>query len=600
MRRILLLTMLAFATAASPILQAAPVARAPRQASPLLSHYYDGASRQKVAESDRGALNEEELLLFLLVNGDMRPALFDDYMNETDPLRRTELAKELQTRINDYYYHLAFADMDQGPELTEFEQKKVQAMLCPAVEFVWLDRVIRPQIDVTPGELRLYYRNHPEEFVTPHLVHVRYIFRRLDPTLTRDEIDAEEKLMDSLREVLTSNPDRFAEAARQYSQAQSASNGGEVPPFAEGEFFPAFERLAFNLSLPGEISSILRNDEGLFLIQLIDHILPTAVPFEEAQDRVRKSALKQEMTHMARYRIDRLRESAKIESRFNLWNDLQDGDMVGRIGEYSITKSDFWKLNPTVIDTMGNLSMPELQYHSKRFMECELMRQDLAAKGLGDDPRLARSQELAEKIVKAQRVEKRHLQEKLTTAMAGDKPAPRNAEAMFQGASRMRLFRIEGEIVDPKKLDATTLVTSREMLPGILQTYIARAMSAAPPEPEPMDRMGKVPAVVRGVTGIEDARYKFYWKDLGWIDPLSSPEMLEQVAGVGEGQFAPVRLKENGAESLYVAAERKLSAEEREQLEMRARRSSAEHEREAAIAMFRDGVAQTQDVTYTF
>lgn len=613
MRRILILTTFAWAVLALNFLHAATlltkqqpkIKMVVRQADPLLTHLYDGANRTKLAESSRGAVNEEELLLFLLVSGDHRPAIYDDYMNETDAMRKADLQKQLQSRINDYYYRLSFSEMDQGPNLTDFEQKKVDALLCPAVEFVWLDRTIRPRVDVTPNEMRLYYRNHPEEFITPHLVHVRYIFRRLDPTMSRDEVDAEEKLMDSLREVLEQHPEKFADAARQYSHAPSAVNGGEIAPFAEGEYFAQFEKVAFGLSIPDEISSIFSNEEGLFLMQLIGHTMPNAIEYDAAQDKVRKSALKQEMTHMARYAMTRLHKEARVENRFSLWNDLRDEDMIARVNERSVTKGDFWRLFPSVIDVMGNPSVPERAYQSKRYIECELMRQDLKDKGLWEDPRLMRAEELARIIVKADRVESRHLREKMIVdanepaAAAAPAPTTRSNGVLFNGTQRVRLFKIEGRLVEPERLDATTIFARREELQKIMNGYMANA-TLQPADAEPLDRAGKVPVAVRGIKGIDDERFAFEWEDIGWADSVSKPELQSWLMGAGEGQFSPIRAEGDKATALYVAAQRALSAEEKEQLEMRARRVSAQRSRDEAIELFREGVAQTQNITYTF
>jgi len=195
-------------------------------------------------------------------------------------------------------------------------------------------------------------------------------------------------------------------------------------------------------------------------------------------------------------------------------------------------------------------------------------------------------------------VEKRHLQERLSAELL--KTPPQGAmNVVFNGTPRMRLFQVQGEIVEPRRLDATTLIALREELPRVLQTYIDQTVLAVASE-EPADRVGMAPAAVRGVTAIEDERFEFSWQDLGWVDPLAQPELQTLLLGVGEGAFAPVQSESDKASALFVAAERNLSAEEREQLELRARRASAQRRSESAVALFRDGVAQTQNVTYTF
>ncbi len=594
----------------------------PRQVDPLISNLYDGADRQKLAESSRGPLGEEDLLLYLLVKNNLQPAIYDDYMNETDPLRKKALAEQLRDDIKDFYYTQAFATMDQGPDLTDFEQIKVQTMTLPAVEFVWLDRVVRPGIEATPGEMRLYYRSHAKEFITPHRVHVRYIFRPLDPSLSRREVDDEEKLMDSLREVMSQHPEKFAEAAREYSKAPSASNGGEIPSFAEGEMFPDFEKNAFSLNLPGEVGQVFRNNQGLFLVQLIEHIMPKAMGYEDAQLLVKKAVLKQEITQKARYEIDQMRKSAHIEARFEFWNDLNDDDMIVRMGKTTLTKAQFWKLYPSVIDFLGNVSQPDLAYYSQRYVQGQLMLANLKKRGMTDDPRLARAQQMAGQIVHAQHVEKRRLEEKLPSSISGSgesevlpaeiaaapssmlplmsSSAPAASQPLVSGSSRMHVFIVKGEIENPREYDATTLMALRALLPRRMQTYIQQQAQQRPAASAPAERLGKTPDAVRNILKLSDEKITFSWQDGGWVNPSLSPKMQATLAGIREGQFSPVQSRENAATSYYVADESSLSPEEKEQLDLRVRRAHAQRQRERAIQQMRDSIAQSLDVRFVF
>lgn len=604
MRCMLITVLLALAPLAPAASQAAAaaagqpsIALPQRQASPLLTNFYDGANRRPLAQSSAGSLNEEDLLLFLLVTGDPHPALYDDYLREADPLRREALAKSLRTKINGFFYRHVMAELDRGPELTAFEQAKVQSMLCPVIELVWLDRVVRPRVEVNAGEMNLYYRSHPEEFITPRRVHVRYIFRPIDDTMSREEADAEEKLMDSLREVLQDNPDSFALAAQQYSRAPNAAAGGEIAPFERGEFFTQFESVALGLTLPGEVSSVFMGPDGLYLIQLLKHIMPRGISLQEARGRVLNSAKRQELTQMARYMLDELRRSRRIESRFFLWDDLRDDAMIARVGDRRITKALFWKLHPEVIGVMGDLSRPDLNRLSKRYIECELMRDDLESHGLLGDPRLVRAAQLARTVLHARRVEDRHLSEKDLPAQAAQAPASADLVGLLtNNIPRLRLYTIEAQVVEPQRLDADTLIARRQAMPQILGQYIAQAM----PQQEPAARLGQAPAAVRAVKTMQDDRFAFTWTDLGWVSPSENPLVQAAVQDVGEKEFSRVFSEENRAWAYYVENISGLSPEQREQLDLRMRRLSAERSRQAAVEVFREGVAQTHGVAYVF
>lgn len=126
-------------------------------------------------------------------------------------------------------------------------------------------------IQVTPSDVRAYFRNLPEDSIpfVPTEVEVEIITRQ--PKITQEEIN---KIKDELRNYtdrVTNGGSSFATLARLYSEDPgSARQGGELGYMGRGMLDPAFAAAAFNLTDPKKISKIVESEFGYHIIQLID------------------------------------------------------------------------------------------------------------------------------------------------------------------------------------------------------------------------------------------------------------------------------------------------------------------------------------------
>lgn len=593
-----------FAAAALAVPSSAP-SSAPQShglpVNPLLRSVYDGSSRRVLATCAGQTLNEEELLLYLLLTEDERPALYDEFLRETDPERRREDDVRLKKKITEFFYcQSASSRQPQTAQpRSEFDRLALRAMQYPVDEFVWIQNVIRPQIVIHPGDERLYYRNHPEEFVTHRRTSTRLIFRRIDPAYTEEEIGAERELMDTLRKLLKANPQVFEMTARQYSQAPSAKDGGLIPPFKDGEVFAQYERAAAALNDPGEVSDVVEGPEGLYLIQLVERELPKPVPFEEAKDLVRSSILVEQTRGRVKYETGRLRAKQPVESRAGLWDDLLDSSWVVRVADFKLTKGDFWRLYPSIISPFGALNAMELIQRAERLIEYELIEQDLKRRGLDDDPRLQRAAQLAAALMAARKAEAQWLDEHFRLSLEEAASEVQQRLASQRGAPRKRLFRIWAEVDNPRLYDATTLANLREHLPRTLQAYVDQAQrdpQAMAPAKEP----NEVPQAVRGVKSCQAPHCKFSWSDMGYVDPDTLPMLSDLLRSVRAGQFSAVERSGDLAVAYFVGAEERLPPEERRQREAQSYRAFADEQKNAVLDVFRNAVSQSLAIRFIY
>lgn len=105
---------------------------------------------------------------------------------------------------------------------------------------------------------------------SPGQVKVAHIMIASPPDAS-DEHKAQAKhLVDSVYSLVLANED-FNRLTKQFSQDPgTAQNGGELPWFGMRQMPPQFEKAAFNLSKPGEVSQPVQTQFGWHIIRLVD------------------------------------------------------------------------------------------------------------------------------------------------------------------------------------------------------------------------------------------------------------------------------------------------------------------------------------------
>jgi parvulin-like peptidyl-prolyl isomerase len=166
-----------------------------------------------------------------------------------------------------------------------------------------------PEIQVSPQEVRAFYRRHPEEFQEPTAGRFRMIrldFEKFDSRKAARDL-AEELLARVRAEADPAGRARlFADLARRHSVDQNATAGGAWDLRAEAELLPELHAVVLKLK-PGELSDIIVQEYGLFLFFLEQPMGKKCRPFEEVREDIE-----------SRLQLQRLEERWDEESRLLL------------------------------------------------------------------------------------------------------------------------------------------------------------------------------------------------------------------------------------------------------------------------------------------
>ena len=149
-----------------------------------------------------------------------------------------------------------------------------------------VQREVRAKINVPDSEIETYYKDHPDEFsVNQEKYRLAQILITVPDGATPDKVAAAQKKAAEVRALAVKGTD-FAELARQYSEDDSKSKGGEL-----GEFNPADLNdqiaAAVKQTKTGDIAPLVHTRYGFHIIKVEDHQQAGVQPLNAVRDQIR-------------------------------------------------------------------------------------------------------------------------------------------------------------------------------------------------------------------------------------------------------------------------------------------------------------------------
>jgi peptidyl-prolyl cis-trans isomerase C len=158
------------------------------------------------------------------------------------------------------------------------------------------------------ADIRRYYDENRELFDMVKVKASHIVLRVAASASDKDRKEAREKLL-AIRQQIISKQISFAEAAKKYSQSESASRGGDIGEFPrKGWVEEPFARAAYGLKV-GEISDVVTTEYGLHLIQITNRTKGESSDYSKVHEGVRELCIEEMIQDL----IARERKAAKIE-----------------------------------------------------------------------------------------------------------------------------------------------------------------------------------------------------------------------------------------------------------------------------------------------
>jgi peptidyl-prolyl cis-trans isomerase C len=151
----------------------------------------------------------------------------------------------------------------------------------------WLARIDKESVS-SGADLKNLARNvyaaKPERFKVGEQVRVRHI-------LIRDKDATGRALADKTLADLKAGANFEILAKERSADPGSKSKGGDLGLFERGRMAPEFERAAFAMTNPGELSGIVETEFGYHILKLEERRPAGVRPFEEVQEQIIKESL---------------------------------------------------------------------------------------------------------------------------------------------------------------------------------------------------------------------------------------------------------------------------------------------------------------------
>jgi len=176
-------------------------------------------------------------------------------------------------------------------------------------------KVVQWAVKVEPNvgekELRDFYLKNSDSYKTEESYRPAHILFKVPKEATPEEVREIRAKCQKVQAKLKAGED-FGEVAVLYSEDASSKEKGDLGFFKKGELLPAFEKEALRLKV-GEISGIIRTDQGFHIIKLLERKGGHPLPFEEIKDKVRQDYLEREFEKGLKQYLNTLKAKAIIE-----------------------------------------------------------------------------------------------------------------------------------------------------------------------------------------------------------------------------------------------------------------------------------------------
>jgi peptidyl-prolyl cis-trans isomerase D len=147
------------------------------------------------------------------------------------------------------------------------------------------------KVQVSSDEIKRYYDSRKDTFKIPKQVRGRDILIKAGPQDTPDQLEAKKKKIEEILEKTKKTKD-FGSLAKQYSEAENASKGGDIGWIQKGMLGEQIESLLFSMKA-GDLSGVLAARDGFHILKIEEVKEEKQKSFEEVKDQILQ-ALKKE------------------------------------------------------------------------------------------------------------------------------------------------------------------------------------------------------------------------------------------------------------------------------------------------------------------
>ncbi|MGZ3615033.1 MAG: peptidylprolyl isomerase, partial [Thermodesulfobacteriota bacterium] len=199
------------------------------------------------------------------------------------------------------------------------------------------------KVQISPDEAKGYYDSRKNAFKIPKQVRVRDILIKTGAQDTPDQLEAKKKKAEQILDKAKKTKD-FGSLAKQYSEADNASKGGDVGWVQRGTLGEQMESILFSMKA-GDLSEVLAGRDGFHILRVEEVKEEKQKSFEEVKDQI-VQALKSEKA--------KAEASKKADEAFYALFKSRDLEGYAREKDISIKTTGFFKEGDEIPDIGKN------------------------------------------------------------------------------------------------------------------------------------------------------------------------------------------------------------------------------------------------------
>lgn len=159
-------------------------------------------------------------------------------------------------------------------------------------KMIMIQKEVRQKVNISPDEVKAYYDAHPQEFtVGKERFKLAQILIAVPSNAPPAQVEAARAKAESIRKQLLAGAD-FGKLAREYSDDDSKSQGGELGDFSRGDIMDAIQNAVDHMKV-GDISEPVRTDHGFHILKLEVHDQVGVKPLAEVSGQIQEKLVSQ-------------------------------------------------------------------------------------------------------------------------------------------------------------------------------------------------------------------------------------------------------------------------------------------------------------------
>jgi len=215
---------------------------------------------------------------------------------------------QIDSKIPDPDKFHDWIQQQSGMSYEDFKAKIKNSLLSQRV----IGQEVASKINIPHPEIEKYYEEHKKEFVREEQVFLREILISTEGKTPDQTAAAEKRAKDLVARARKG--EKFGELAKQFSDADTKDNYGELPPYKRGMMPKATDDLVFK-EKKGYVTDPIRIANGFLILKVEERYEAGQAPLGEVENEIMERLYTPRMQPKVREYLTKLREDAFLEIR---------------------------------------------------------------------------------------------------------------------------------------------------------------------------------------------------------------------------------------------------------------------------------------------